>query len=633
MIFFFGYNLKNNPQENFYYGITNEGQILQTSGYFNLTGTRIDIDGSSGWFTASSNDWCNGSGTSNDPYIIKNVIIDGLYSEYNCIRIRNSGVFFEIRNCILYNSGTSGTSSGIRLDSVDNGLLINNTINNCYYGISMVFSDNNNLTDNILNGNFYGIVPHYGVNLRIINNTIEDSSNGIYGYDLSSTIFKENKMNNCGILLRGDLGHYNSISLDKTNLISGKPVYYYTNKIGLTPNNFSNAGQVILVNCNDSLISNLELSRGAIGIYAFKSYNNTISNNTMTENTHNGIWLDSSNTNRILNNSISKTKGHDPLYDLSGGILLFEKSSYNNFSGNNIYNNSNYGIYLPTGCKGNLLYLNNFSWNLNQARDYTNSIWYKDFIGNFWSNYQGKDVNDDGIGDTPHDLPPAGGSVDNYPIWWDAPMISITSPTVDTFEHNPFFEISIDEGISDTSWYSLDDGLTNITLTGLTGNIDETAWYSALDGPIDIIFYVNDSRGYIGQAEVQVIKELSAPDIIFVTPTVNEEFGSTPPDFSITIDDLSPIVARWYTIDNGVNTFNFTGLSTTIDANAWNNAPQGVINLIVYAMDDLGQIGIESITIVKTVPAQPPEIAGYDIFILIGAIAVITLFILIKRKE
>jgi hypothetical protein len=316
--------------------------------------------------------------------------------------------------------------------------------------------------------------------------------------------------------------------------------------------------------------------------------------------------------------------------------MLYQESSYNNISGNNVYQNSNYGIYIPPGCNGNLLYLNNLSWNLNQAEDYSNSLWYKDFIGNFWSDYQGKDINDDGIGDNFYDVPPEGGSTDNYPIWWDAPKISIISPSVDTFEHNPFFEISVDEGIADSCWYSLDNGLTNISSTGLTGYINETEWFTKPDGLIEIIFYVNDSRGYLGQTEVQIVKELNIPDITIVTPAVNEEFGSPPPDFSITIHDLSPIAACWYTIDNGIHTYNFTGLSATINADAWNNAPEGVVNLTIYVMDDLGQIGSERITVLKNVPNIPtesPNIGGYNVVFLIGAMTVIVSFILIKRKK
>ena len=64
-------------------------------------------------------------------------------------------------------------------------------------------------------------------------------------------------MNECGLGIYGLLQDLQSHYIDTTNLVNGKPLYYYKSEIELGPNNFSNAGQVILVNCNNSVISNL----------------------------------------------------------------------------------------------------------------------------------------------------------------------------------------------------------------------------------------------------------------------------------------------------------------------------------------------------------------------------------------
>ncbi|GAG64827.1 unnamed protein product, partial [marine sediment metagenome] len=41
---------------------------------------------------------------------------------------------------------------------------------------------------------------------------------------------------------------------------NGRPLYYYSNKISLVPDNFTNTGQIILVNCNDTIINNLNIN-------------------------------------------------------------------------------------------------------------------------------------------------------------------------------------------------------------------------------------------------------------------------------------------------------------------------------------------------------------------------------------
>ncbi|GAH24940.1 unnamed protein product, partial [marine sediment metagenome] len=63
---------------------------------------------------------------------------------------------------------------------------------------------------------------------------------------------------------------------------------------------------------------------------------------------------------------------------------------------------------------------NVFLFNYKSAYDrgYYNK-WDKDSVGNIWSNYDGIDGNDDGMGDTRHPIDGSAGSYDNHPIWND----------------------------------------------------------------------------------------------------------------------------------------------------------------------------------------------------------------------
>jgi hypothetical protein len=53
--------------------------------------------------------------------------------------------------------------------------------------------------------------------------------------------------------------------------------------------------------------------------------------------------------------------------------------------------------------------------------------------------------------------------------------------------------------------------VTNITASGLTGIIVQTEWNKLTDGIVTIEFCANNSAGFIGNAQVQVIKQTSIP--------------------------------------------------------------------------------------------------------------------------
>ena len=90
------------------------------------------------------------------------------------------------------------------------------------------------------------------------------------------------------------------------------------------------------------------------------------------------------------------------------------------------------------------------------------------------------------------------------------PSITINTPSQYEFFSAiaPDFDIIIVESKLNTTWYTLDDGLTNITFTGLTGTINQTEWDKKGHGAVTIRFYANDTFGNVGQAEVIINKDL-----------------------------------------------------------------------------------------------------------------------------
>ena len=88
--------------------------------------------------------------------------------------------------------------------------------------------------------------------------------------------------------------------------------------------NMEDVGQVILINCNFSIIENLTIANSTIAISVQDSNNNTVINNNVSENQLCGIELVSTINSFILNNTVSASVW---------GIQL--ESSNNNFINEN----------------------------------------------------------------------------------------------------------------------------------------------------------------------------------------------------------------------------------------------------------------------------------------------------------
>lgn len=139
---------------------TFSNNVLKTSA---LSG-RIYINNN--WTEVKSDGICTGEGTSSNPYLIKNLIIDagGLG---NGIFIGNSSEYFKIENCTVFNSALDTNYGGINLNYVQNGILVNNTSRDNYHGIKIWSSINIQIIRNRINNNIGG-----GIELVYTNNSI-----------------------------------------------------------------------------------------------------------------------------------------------------------------------------------------------------------------------------------------------------------------------------------------------------------------------------------------------------------------------------------------------------------------------------------------------------------------------------
>jgi len=316
------------------------------------------------WSSAVEAGICTGSGTFSDPYVVKDLIIDGEGTGTGILIEHSKNFYFRIENCTIFNCET-----GISLTLVNNGTLYRN---NCSFNTNGIYLDfpnnpsqealqynkNNTILENIANNNtdngiFLG--PHcndsriiantinnnkYGINLWgshrhnniIIGNTANKNLRGIYidchgnenNYSIiSNNILYNNKdygivlagfcYNLTGNIMKGSglcLGPNNIeamsyLKIDSSNLVNNKHIYYYINKSNLGQDNFINAGQIYLVNCRNSIISDVDVSYASLGIVLYHSNNITVMN-VNSSNNHYGIFLYNTNHSYTMENIITK---------------------------------------------------------------------------------------------------------------------------------------------------------------------------------------------------------------------------------------------------------------------------------------------------------------------------------------
>ncbi|MFX1344643.1 MAG: right-handed parallel beta-helix repeat-containing protein [Promethearchaeota archaeon] len=552
---------------------------------WNLSGVPIYIDNSDpnyNWAKIESeNPWCRGSGTVLDPYIIENVIIDG-YTNDSCITVLNSNVHFIIQNCELFN----GVKRGIWLNNTQNGIIIHNIIHdNQYQGIYLWENCEWN---------------------QILNNEIfNHSGNGISFYMYCDyNIISENDITD--------------------NTDDGIGFFQYCTDNVITYNNISNSGQrgisLGILGSRTEITGNY-INNNERGIFIDGGYDCIIERNRVSFHTYEGMDLFIFNS-LVISNIV---------YNNSDGIGVYTEerpSPYINiFMNNIIINNTDRGLSIgtPSGQDYlNLIYKNSF---INNGQHGFNSgginSWDNGSIGNYWDDYSGNDLNDDGIGDIAYQISGIPSpKYDLYPIWDDGddptpPQISIILPTENQLfgKLAPNFRVSVTGLYLNITWYSLIGGSVNHTFTDFNDQIDQNLWDEFGNGTVVVRFYANDSLGHIGFDEIILLKDIISPNIIIYTPKNNEIFGISPPNYEIFINE-SNFDKSWYTFDNGQTNTTFFG-NGTFAFNSWNNLPNGTVFIKFYACDKAGNIGFSEVKVYKDIIAPEIEILSpyeFDLF-------------------
>ncbi|MCY6482862.1 right-handed parallel beta-helix repeat-containing protein [Clostridium aestuarii] len=403
-----------------------------------------------GWSDASAGNWDPNTRTATliqDIHATIEIDIDNVILNGNNKKIEGSdigiGIFVPHKNKVtLKNLDISHFSYGILYERCDHTKIVNCKTNhnigpgillfNCYNnklnnnissynstnGFSLSNCHYNKIKNNIIENNFNknsdkssnGILLNSTHNTELDNNKfISNQKYGLLLRDCYNADIKNNSFNNNTTALKCDYCMDIYVNENKVfnNLANGIKLCY-CNKCTIEDNKvYSNSYTGIQLNgSNSNEIENNEVYNTNVGIELYFSNSNTILENTITDNKKHGIVLrDNSFHNDIIRNIISKN--HDGIY--------LSLAHYNKVYENTISYNINYGIYIYTSSI-NKIYNNNFINNTKQAADIlgNNSMNMYDYkCGNHWSDWTSPDDNYDCIADKPYKI--EGGNEDKLP--------------------------------------------------------------------------------------------------------------------------------------------------------------------------------------------------------------------------
>lgn len=252
---------------------------------------------------------------------------------------------------LWYNSEENLVSNNIFSNLDENGIIIQKSCDNVI--------ENNEIKDCKNNAIYLCALSSKS---RIESNIFQDCSN--YGFSIdyaNSTNVVNNHFYDCSLNVLNT--HSNTI---ESNLVNGKPLIYLE---GISNKLITDAGQVIIVNCNNISLTNLDITSIQVGIEVIDSQETYIQNCNLSHNKLYGIYIHENSKNiHISNNEIRSNTIAGVYLNQTGYIVIeensiientyglnFEKAHNNEIKENEIMNNNEIGIFLTSQSKWNTI--------------------------------------------------------------------------------------------------------------------------------------------------------------------------------------------------------------------------------------------------------------------------------------
>jgi len=407
----------------------------------------------------------------------------------------------RIENSIISYAGYTysfrGEESGLWV-STDNVTIANSIFNQCYIGIVLWSANHINIINNVIKGILAGILVVNSFNITISNNSLIESGYAIYINISSNVTVINNRFYNNFYALRVEGESYNigiiknqfiddsiwisspksAISTFKIqdNYVNNLLVEFYFDTINLTIRD-KKTGEIILAYCENAVLQNItasafmlcgvinanvincSLTKGdrLLGIYYSRNLN--IERNIMSNGSV-GISIEN-----CLSANISISWNN--ISDHYVGIFAREASHITIMT--NIIANNAQGIILIEA-DSVYVYLNNILDNEIQARDYGANLWDNGRVGNYWTDYEGYDKDNNHIGDSPYEIDI--NSKDRYPLMYPFKryIFDKKPPTIYSIERHPTEPTDKDKVTITAIIYDEDSGIYHVILSYYDGN-------------------------------------------------------------------------------------------------------------------------------------------------------------------